>query len=283
MRAQREIERKFLVVGEEWREEAEEAKQVIDQVYVVNTPEVTIRIRNRIAYPRESIIDERASITIKSPREGLVRNEIDLKMDHTTALHLMAELKDNYPSIQKVRHFVKIDDHLKWEIDCFMTKGLQDLIIAEVELPFEGYPGNPGSGSDFVKPRWIGEEVTDNPLFSNAILAGRLGFNRPKRIDEDIQRNFTESWAFLLNGDGSVNLDLLKCELMDFSFLIDQIPKVYDHVAGLSKHMYPADVITTLADERYWDMHRNMILDDIRDCEFTTIQEVIDYLDPKLG
>lgn len=277
MKEQREIERKFLVIGEEWREEADkESKQVIDQVYVVNTSEVTIRIRSRITYPRESIIDERASITIKSPREGLVRNEIDLKMDHTTALHLIAELKDNYPSIQKVRHFVKINDHLRWEIDCFVNKDLQDLIIAEVELPFEDYP-------DFVKPCWIGEEVTNDPLFSNAILAERGKFDRPKRISDDIQRNFKESWAFLLKGDGSVNLDLLKCELMDFSFLIDQIPKVYNHIAGLSKHMYPAELITSLADERYWDMHRNIILDDIRDCGFTTVQEVIDYLDPKSG
>lgn len=275
MKEQREIERKFLVISEEWRDEAEESKQMIDQVYVVNTPEVTIRIRNRITYPRESIIDERASVTIKSPREGLVRSEIDLKMDHTTALHLIAELKDNYPSIQKVRHFVKIDNNLRWEIDCFMNKGLQNLIIAEVELPSEDY--------DFIKPRWIGEEVTNNPLFSNAILAERGKFDRPIQIDDDIQRNFKESWAFLLNGDGSVNLDLLKCELMDFSFLIEQIPKVYDHVAGLSKHMYPANVITSLADERYWDMHRDMILDDIRDCGFTTVQEVIDYLDPKSG
>ena len=275
MKEQREIERKFLVVGEDWREEVEESKQVIDQVYVVNTPQVTIRIRNRIAYPRESIIDERASITIKSPREGLVRSEIDLKMDHTTSLHLISELKDTFPSIQKVRHIVKIDNNIRWEIDCFVSKGLQNLIIAEVELPFEDYT--------FVKPRWIGQEVTNDPLFSNAVLAERGKFDRPKQIDNDIQQNFKESWAFLLNGDGSVNLDLLKCELMDFSFLIEQIPKVYDHVAGLSKHMYPADVITTLADERYWDMHRNMILDDIRDCGFTTVQEIIDYLDPKSG
>ena len=170
----KEIERKFLVIGEGWRDEAEESKQMIDQVYVVNTPEVTMRIRNRIAYPRESVIDARASITIKTPRTGLTRNEIDLKMDHTAALHLIAELKDNFPSIQKVRHFVKIADSLlRWEIDCFVSKGLQDLIIAEVELPFEGYPGNEGSGSDWVKPDWIGEEVTNDPLFSNAMLAER--------------------------------------------------------------------------------------------------------------
>ena len=70
------------------------------------------------------------------------------------------------PSIEKVRHFAKIDGNLRWEIDCFISDKLQHLIIAEVELPFADYP-------DFEKPDWIGEEVTDNPLFSNAILAER--------------------------------------------------------------------------------------------------------------
>ena len=92
MKEHPEIERKFLVTGEGWREEAQESKIVIDQVYVVNTPEVTIRIRNCIAYPRESVIDARASVTIKTPRTGLVRNEIDLKMDHTTGLRNAGQL-----------------------------------------------------------------------------------------------------------------------------------------------------------------------------------------------
>jgi adenylate cyclase len=39
-------------------------------------------------------------------------------------------------------------------------------VIAEVELP--------KSDIDFIKPDWIGEEVTNNPQYYNAILAERL-------------------------------------------------------------------------------------------------------------
>lgn len=275
MTEQREIERKFLVTGDGWRDECDGSKMIITSVYVVNTPEIAIRIGTRVLYPDATTKDEilrRACITIKIPRDGLVRSETEIEIDWTLGSYLVAMLLDELPSVEKVRHFIKIDGLLMWEIDCFMSSGLQDLIMAEIELPYPDYP-------DFEKPDWIGEEVTNDPLFCNAILATRREVTKRQPIDEEVVQNFIDKWTFLLKSDGSVDLDLLKPELSDFSFLIKEIPKVYDHIAGLSKHMYSAETIIAEADRRYWEMHRDMILDDIAD--MTSIDEVRDYLDPK--
>ena len=265
---QREIERKFLVRFPLWREETDGTPMDIEQVYLANTPDVALRISKRsIQTDTESV--SKACINIKTPRDGLVRHEVELELDWLLACELVRNLKDKYPSIEKTRHFIPIDGVLKWEIDVFKNKGLEHIEIAEVELPFEDYP-------DFKKPLWIGEEVTNDPQYCNAVMAETHFVKRPVLTSKEIDSNFMDNWSFLLKEDGSVNIDLLKYELSDFSHLINEVPKIYDHIAGLSKHMYFASTINSLADERYWESHKEMILDDIE--EMTEIQEVIDYL-----
>ena len=273
MTEQREIERKFLVTGDGWRDECDDSKMIITSVYVANTPEIAMRVGTRVLYPSKSTKDEihrRACITINLPRDGLVRSETEIELDWIIGSYLVDTLRNQLPSVEKVRHFIKIDGLLTWEIDCFMSEGLQDLIIAEIELPYPDYP-------DFEKPDWIGEEVTNDSLYCNAILATRREVSERQPIDEEVVQNFIDNWTFLLKSDGTVDLNLLKLELSDFSFLIKEIPKVYDHIAGLSKHMYFAETIIAEADRRYWEMHRDMILDDIAD--MTSVDEVREYLD----
>lgn len=160
-----EIERKFLVSGDGWREETTGVTMAIDHVYVANTPDVGMRVGTFTLYPSDdSETLKRGGVTIKIPRDGLVRKETELDLDWATGCEMVRYLKGTLPTIQKVRHYVKIDDNLEWEIDCFTTEGLQHLVIAEVELPFEDYP-------DFVTPDWIGDEVTNDHQYCNAVLA----------------------------------------------------------------------------------------------------------------
>jgi adenylate cyclase len=163
-----ETERKFLLANDDWRELTNKDRMIIEHVYIVNTPEVAIRISTKTWFLSK---EHKACINIKTPREGITRSETEIELDWFSGSSLVAMLRDKFPSIQKVRHFVDIDGCLYWEIDCFTSKGLQNLTIAEVELPFEGYPGNPGSGSDWIKPEWIGKEVTDDSQYYNANLA----------------------------------------------------------------------------------------------------------------
>lgn len=272
MNEQQEIERKFIVANDSWRNETDGTKMILNQVYIANIPEVSIRVATRVLYQTHGDPLQRANINIKMPRDGLVRSETELELEWTQGVLLIELLRNKYPSIEKARHFVSIDGFKKpfWEIDCFLSKGLQDLVIAEIELPNADYP-------DLVLPNWIGREVTNDPLYYNAVLAERLQVPDSIPCNKEIEQNFIDHWSFLLNSDGSVNLDQLKLELSDFSFLIREVPKVYDHVAGLSKHMYEASTITTEADRRYWEMHRDIILDDIAD--MTTVDEIREYLD----
>lgn len=63
--------------------------------------------------------------------------------------------------IDKIRYQVKVGDHV-FEIDEFLGDN-QGLILAELELQ--------GENEHFEKPLWLGEEVTGNPKYYNAMLS----------------------------------------------------------------------------------------------------------------
>ena len=63
--------------------------------------------------------------------------------------------------IEKRRHVVP-HGALRFEVDVF-SGDLAGLVIAEIELPDET--------TAFVRPAWLGEEVTDDPRYANASLA----------------------------------------------------------------------------------------------------------------
>lgn len=78
-----------------------------------------------------------------------------------------------------------------------------------------------------------------------------------------IQHTTEESRQFwsgiVTNPDGSLNEEQVWKELHDFHFLLSNVPLVYDHVTGgrASKIMTDPDVINSLADEFYGDIHRS--------------------------
>jgi adenylate cyclase len=147
-----EIERKFLVPGDAWRAvvPAEVEGTVIRQGYLVRGVERTVRVRRA---------GDRGWLTIKGPGT-LARAEYEYEIPPGDADELLATLCE--PGvIDKVRYRVPVGD-LVWEVDEF--HGRHDgLVVAEVELP--------SVDTAVELPDWVGDEVTDDPAYTNASLS----------------------------------------------------------------------------------------------------------------
>ena len=141
-----EIERKFLVTGDEWRK-AEGT--VLRQGYLSTHPERTVRVR---------IDGDKATIAVKGITRGATRSEYEYDIPPEEAVELLRLCEP--PLIEKVRRRLE-HDGLVWEVDEFLGDN-QGLVVAEVELDREDRP--------LTKPPWVGEEVTHDPRFYNANL-----------------------------------------------------------------------------------------------------------------
>jgi adenylate cyclase len=142
-----EIERKFLVSGDGWRQAD---ARWLSQGYLNRDPLRTVRVR--VAGPQ-------AFLTIKGPNDGIRRMEFEYPIPLPEAEALLA-LCDG-PLIQKFRHRVAHAD-LVWEVDEFHGANA-GLVVAEVELPSEDHP--------FQAPPWLGQEVSDDPRYFNSSLS----------------------------------------------------------------------------------------------------------------
>jgi len=163
MKEIQEIERKFLVKNDSWKRHLSKnhLPMAISQAYIVNEPEISIRVQYRLR--RINREWERGSaVNIKTPREGLVRDETELPIEWQTALRIIEAHRSTRHVIDKVRSFVDITETRYWEIDEFAAD-LKGLVVAEIELPAADF--------DFELPSWVGEEVTDDPRYYNARLA----------------------------------------------------------------------------------------------------------------
>ncbi|KUO69009.1 MAG: adenylate cyclase [Lutibacter sp. BRH_c52] len=147
----KEIERKFLVSGSFKKHAIKSHK--IAQGYLSTVPERTVRIRIR---------DHQGFITIKgiSNVTGTTRFEWEKEIPVNEAENLLMLCEPTI--IEKIRHIIPANDHLYFEVDEFLGEN-NGLIIAEIELPKEN--------TEFTKPSWLGEEVTGQLQYYNAMLA----------------------------------------------------------------------------------------------------------------
>ena len=144
----KEIERKFLVKDNAWRELAAGTKY--RQGYLNSAKERVVRVRT---------IDGKGYLTIKGITSGATRAEYEYEIPVAEAEAMLDELCEK-PLIEKNRY--KIDyGKLIWEVDEFFGEN-QGLIVAEVELESED--------QDYEKPGWIGDEVTGDPKYFNSNL-----------------------------------------------------------------------------------------------------------------
>jgi len=144
-----EIERKFLIRDDSWRDQIERSMHQL-QGYLGSAESCSIRIR---------ISDELASLNIKSATLGITRREYDYAIPVDEAREILDQLCIK-PIIEKTRHIVRVGDHV-WEIDEFAGDN-SGLIVAEVELS--------SADETFEKPAWAGEEVSDDPRYYNVCL-----------------------------------------------------------------------------------------------------------------
>lgn len=149
-RVAKEIERKFLVSGDVWREGAGVAVRM-RQFYLAATADRSIRVRVR----------DRASamLTLKFGGQTRERDEFEYTIPIEEAEEMSAFAIGQV--IEKTRHHVSHKDRL-YEVDVF-DGSLAGLVIAELETPDDV--------DDADLPPWLGREVTDDPGYYNASLA----------------------------------------------------------------------------------------------------------------
>lgn len=141
-----EIERKFLVCGEEWRQPSPIR---ICQGYLNRDKNRTVRVR---------IAGACAFLTVKGATSGASRQEFEYEIPLADAEQLL--LLCDGPVLEKNRHVVE-HAGTTWEVDEFFGANA-GLVVAEVELEREDQP--------FAHPIWLGVEVTEDPRYFNSNL-----------------------------------------------------------------------------------------------------------------
>jgi CYTH domain-containing protein len=146
-----EIERKFLVLSNDFIAEAFSKKRIV-QGYLNSNPERTVRVR---------IKADKGFLTIKGKgnETGTTRLEWEQEIAVTDAEKLLTICENGI--IDKVRHEVKVGNHI-YEVDVFSGEN-EGLTIAEIELQSED--------EVFEKPHWLGQEVTNDERYYNAYLS----------------------------------------------------------------------------------------------------------------
>ena len=144
-----EIERKFLVAGD-FKPFAKNATR-ITQGYLSSVPERTVRVR---------VKGEKGFITIKGigSASGASRFEWEKEIPVAEVQDLLQICEPGV--IDKTRYLVEAGDHT-YEVDEFYGDN-EGLVVAEVELAAED--------EAFVKPEWLGEEVTGDVKYYNSML-----------------------------------------------------------------------------------------------------------------
>jgi adenylate cyclase len=144
-----EIERKFLVKSDDYKQLAEPVKYIQGYIAILNDRIVRVRIAGETAY-----------ITIKIRISNLIRKEYEYEIPIADADELLNEASVT-GIVEKVRYTFSSNGNV-WEVDEFKGEN-EGLVVAEIEL----------SSADqlFDEPTWLGMEVTDDDRYINANLA----------------------------------------------------------------------------------------------------------------
>ena len=146
-----EIERKFLVCDESWRESA--TGTFYRQGYLSRDRERMVRVR---------VAGARAFLTIKGYTTAITRPEYEYEIPLAEANEMLDDLCER-PLIEKMRYRLEVDG-MTWELDHFHGEN-EGLVVAEIELTAEDQP--------FSRPPWLGREVTGETRYLNSNLVKR--------------------------------------------------------------------------------------------------------------
>ncbi len=155
-----EIERKFLVLGDGWREGVVRTEHLRDGL-IARFGDGKVRVR---------LGEGRAWVAVKGPRHGFSRAEFEYQIPLADAEEMLATLCEG-PILDKLRHCIPYAGRT-WSVDVHHGR-LEGLVLAEVELP--------SVDAHVVLPDWIGREVTGDPLFRRDALLARYAAPAPGR------------------------------------------------------------------------------------------------------
>lgn len=145
----REIERKFLLAGDTWRSGVVKQTKIV-QGYLSATG-TTVRVR---------VAGEAAFLTLKGQVKGISRDEYEYRIPLRDARELLGW--SVAAPVSKIRYLVPAGSGLRWEIDEYL--GLNaPLFTAELELP--------EPEAEFLRPEWLGAEITGDYRYSNRSLS----------------------------------------------------------------------------------------------------------------
>lgn len=144
----REVERKFVVVGDDWKTAA--PGLAIRQGYLSTDPHRTVRVRTEGA---------RGVLTVKGLTRGITRSEFEYDIPLADATQLLDRLCLR-PLIEKTRHHLHFGGSA-WTVDEFHGDN-EGLVVAEIELT--------AASDSFERPSWLGAEVSHDPKYFNANL-----------------------------------------------------------------------------------------------------------------
>lgn len=150
-----EIERKFLVAGDAWREHTVRSERIVDGLLATSKGR---KVRVRL-YP------DRATLAIKTRKKGRVRFEFEYLIP-TDDAQAMLNTECGRSILAKTRHYVP-HAGTTWEVDEYEAP-LAGVILAEVELT--------AADQEVSLPAWVGREVTEDPAFRKTrLFAERAG------------------------------------------------------------------------------------------------------------
>ena len=144
-----EIERKFLVKGDY-------KPFIIKSIHIVQGYLSSVSARS----VRVRLKDDKGFLTVKgqSNKSGVSRFEWEIEINKDEAENLLKICEPGV--IKKTRNIVNVKNHV-YEVDEFYGEN-SGLVIAEIELSSED--------EKFEKPDWLGEEVTGDNKYYNAML-----------------------------------------------------------------------------------------------------------------
>jgi adenylate cyclase len=157
-----EIERKFLVANEGWKQSVIRSARIRDGLIAVyNGRKARVRIS-----------DNQATIALKGQRNGLGPSEFEYAIPTSDAEEMLRTMCDDRV-LEKMRYYVP-HAGLTWEIDVY-NGILEGIVIAEVELDQEDHL--------LELPNWIGKEITGDLRFSKFNM--ERAAKRRKRVRQD--------------------------------------------------------------------------------------------------
>ena len=144
-----EIERRFLIKNEEWKNHVNDSIIIEQGYFSTETVDWIIRLR---------LIEDKYELTLKKNIHNFTNYEFEYEIPLRDGEIIMSTLTNKV----KKERFSLLINNKDWIIDCFKDKNYP-LVIAEIELKEEN--------EEIDIPLWFSEEITGNNIYSNFHLS----------------------------------------------------------------------------------------------------------------